>query len=133
MSETGNVPVLTIDVKCKEAYGVKGQHLDVVMIPFTGTADGPYFRGEIIGTGVDTQKIPHGKNAFLSARYMLEGQDFKGQKCRIFIENQGEDLNCCTPIIVTDSQALSELEDALLKAVVKPVKDGVIVNIYKDR
>ena len=132
MLQTGKEPVLTIHVKCEEAYSVSGHCLDVVMIPFTGLAKGPYFNGTIMGTGVDTQKIPKGKRAFLSARYMLEGEDYTGQKCRIFIENQGDDMSCCKPVIVTDSEALAELEEASLKAVVEPAKDGVTVNIYKE-
>ena len=132
MIETGNDPVLTIYVKCEEAYGVKGKHLDIVMIPFTGSAKGPYFNGTILGTGVDTQKIPKGERAFLSARYMLDGEDYTGQKCRIFIENQGDDMSCCRPAIVTDSEALAELEEASLKAVVEPAEGGVTVNIYKE-
>lgn len=127
-----NGPILIIHVICEEAYSVRGSRTDVVMIPFTGTADSSFFKGKIIGTGVDTQKIPKGAKAFLSARYMLEGQDFTGQECRIFIENQGDDMNCCRPTIVTDSEALAELEEISLKAVVEPAEGGVTVKIYKE-
>ncbi len=125
--------ILVINVICNESYGVSGTHSDVVMIPFTGTADSDYFKGKIIGTGVDTQKIPKGKRAFLSARYMLEGKDYEGQECRIFIENQGDDMACCKPVIVTDSRALAELENIPLRAVVEPVEGGVTVKIYKEK
>lgn len=127
-----NDPILIIHVICEEAFSVTGSKSDVVMIPFTGTAEGPLFQGKIIGTGVDTQKIPKGGRAFLSARYMLEGKDFEGRECRIFIENQGEDMNCCTPKVVTDSAALAELEDLPLKAVVTPSEGGVTVKVYKE-
>lgn len=89
--------VLSIEVCCHEAVSVKGQDTEVVMIPFSGRAFGPYFNGEIIGTGVDTQKydLKSGEGK-LSARYMLQGTDRDGAACRIFIENRrhGERSSC---------------------------------------
>ena len=126
-----NKPVLKINVKCGEAYSVCGTSQSIVMIPFSGKAESVFFTGEIVGTGVDTQKTPKDGNTFLSARYMLEGEDFKGQKCRIFIENQGCDMNNCTPVIVTDSAALSYLETTPLRAVVTPCEGGVTVEIFE--
>ena len=131
MTETKERPLLVIHVECGEAYSVCGSTQDIVMIPFTGTANSPYFVGRVIGTGVDTQKIPKGGSAFLSARYMLEGEDFEGQKCRIFIENQGTELKHCTPSIV--SKALSGLEGALLTASVEPDGSSVVIKIYKGK
>lgn len=125
-------PVLIIHVICEEAYSVAGRKSDIVMIPFTGTAESPYFNGKIIGTGVDTQKISKEGHAFLSARYMLEGKDCDNCNCRIFVENQGDDMNCCTPKVVTDSKVLAWLEDTPLKAVVEPSEGGVTVTIYKE-
>ncbi len=124
-----NKPILRINVECGEAYGVCGANQDIVMIPFGGKAESDLFSGEIIGTGVDTQRISKDGKAFLSARYMLDGEDCKGQKCRIFIENQGGDMNNCTPKIVTDSTALAFLETAKLRAVVTPCENGVTVEI----
>ena len=132
MSETIDSLFLVVHVTCGEAYGVSGGQQDVVMIPFTGTAEGPYFNGKIIGTGVDTQKIPKGETAFLSARYMLEGEDCGGQKCRIFIENQGNDFRHCKPVIVTDSKALAEFEKAPLTASVVPDGNNVTIKIYRE-
>lgn len=127
-----NEPLLVINVQCGEAYSVSGSTQDIVMIPFTGTAQSSLFRGKIIGTGVDTQFIAKGEKAFLSARYMLEGEDIDGQKCRIFIHNQGSDMSCCRPTVVTDSKALAELETMELRSVVIPVEGGVTVSIYKE-
>lgn len=127
-----NEPLLVINVQCGEAYGVCGSTQDIVMIPFTGTAESSLFKGKIIGTGVDTQFIAKGEKAFLSARYMLEGEDISGQKCRIFIHNQGNDMGCCKPTVVTDSKALAELETMKLRSVVTPVAGGVTVRIYKE-
>lgn len=127
-----NEPLLVINVRCSEAYSVCGGECDIVMIPFTGDAESALFKGRIIGAGVDTQRIPKGGKAFLSARYMLEGTDVSGQSCRIFIENQGDDMSCCRPRIVTDSISLAELEKMPLRSVVTPVDGGVTVKIYKE-
>ena len=61
--QTMKEPILEITVACEETQKVEGASLNIVMIPFTGTAAGPYFTGSIIGTGVDTQKI--GKNEYI--------------------------------------------------------------------
>ena len=79
--------LLEIRVACGEALSVKGRQMSVVMIPFTGVSEGPYFFGKTLGTGVDTQKIGKDGSFLLSARYMLEGEDCEGNACRIFIEN----------------------------------------------
>ena len=81
--------LMEVRVKCEEPLKVTGAKTDIVMIPFTGEATGPYFTGHIIGTGVDTQKIEKGGIPFLSARYMLEGKDYGNTPCKMFIENQG--------------------------------------------
>ena len=62
------------------------------------------FRSDVQKAGKDGKRI-------LSARYVLEGQDFTGQKCRIFIENQGCQGEIYRPFIVTDSQALAGWEE----------------------
>lgn len=124
--------VLTVHVVLsKNIYGVRGKDVDICMLPFTGTADGPYFTGVILGEGVDTQTIHHGGKVLFSARYMLEGTDVAGNKCRIYINNNGESLDKCIPTIVTDSEALQFLAESELAAVVTPNDVGVEVNIYK--
>lgn len=123
-------PILIIHVECGEAYSVTGHKMDIVMIPFTGKATGIFFTGRTIGTGIDTQKISKGGDAFLSARYMLEGEDYAGNRCRIFIENQGNSETGYKPLLVTDSPVLSAWEDEELKAVIEPAKGGVTIKIY---
>ncbi len=120
-----------IRVECGEAVSVRGQETAVVMIPFTGVADGPCFRGETIGTGVDTQRIGKDGHARLSARYMLEGTDAAGNACRIFVENQGSDRDGFIPRIVTDSPLLKEWETAELGASVTGRPGGVLVRIFR--
>ena len=123
--------LLTVNVTCLEAITVEGAYRTVVMIPFTGEADGPYFTGKVIGPGVDTQKIDKGKAPHLSARYMLEGKDANGYACRVFIENQGNDEIGLTPKIVTDSPLLARWENEDLYATAEGTPGGVIISIYR--
>ena len=99
------------------------------MIPFSGSAQGPFFNGNIIGIGVDTQRISDG-NVCLSARYMLEGTDYVNQRCRIFIENSSNPHGGFTPCIVTDSKALAVWESSELSSEILPADGGVNVKIY---
>ena len=120
-----------IRVECSEAISVKGQETTVVMIPFTGIADGPYFRGRTVGSGVDTQQIGKDGVTRLSARYMLEGTDAAGNACRIFIENRGSWQEGFTPRIVTDSTLLKDWETAELSSTVEGIPGGVLVRIFR--
>jgi hypothetical protein len=123
--------MMEIRVECGEAVSVRGGETTVVMIPFTGSADGPYFRGRIVGTGVDTQRIGKDGIARLSARYMLEGTDAAGNACRIFIENEGSGQEGFTPRLVTDSPLLKGWETEKLSAAVDGIPGGVLVKIFR--
>ena len=124
--------LLEIRVACGEALSVKGQTMSIVMIPFTGVSEGPYFFGKTLGTGVDTQKIGKDGSFLLSARYMLEGEDCEGNACRIFIENQGNEQEGFVPRIVTDSPLLAPWEEWALSASVEEASGGVTVTIYEE-
>ncbi|MGN1100620.1 MAG: DUF3237 family protein [Huintestinicola sp.] len=126
------VKILEIAVEITDSAFVKGQHNSINMLSFTGEATGDYFHGRIIGTGVDTQRISPDGTMSLSARYMLQGKDHTGEDCRIFIENNGADLSCCKPSIITDSKALADWETAALMAKVVPTEKGVTVSIFKE-
>ncbi len=123
--------LMEIRVECGEAASVRGQETTIVMIPFTGTTEGPYFKGKTVGTGVDTQRIGKDGIARLSARYMLEGQDAAGNACRIFIENEGNGQEGFTPRIVTDSPLLKGWETEELSAAVDGIPGGVLVKIFR--
>ena len=123
--------LLDIYVQCQEPMTVKGATRDIVMIPFTGEARGDLFTGVIEGPAVDTQKIPKGGEAFLSARYLLRGKDSSGSDCQVFIENQGSAGTGFTPTIVTDSPLLAAWETMDLKAKVDGIPGGVLVRIFK--
>ncbi len=122
--------LMSIDIRTQAAAGVSSSKGSINMIPFTGSTDGAYFKGEIVGTGCDTQKYGMGSPTF-SARYLIKGKDYAGQSCSIFIENQGDALDCCTPTIVTDSAVLSDWQNYELRAIVTPVGTGVIVDTYR--
>ena len=123
--------LLEIHVQCQEPLAVKGRTRDIVMIPFGGEAKGPGFTGTVVGPAVDTQKIPKGGEAFLSARYLLRGRDSEGNDCQIFIENQGSAGTGFTPTVVTDSPALAAWETTPLKAEVTGIAGGILVRILE--
>lgn len=123
--------VMEIAIRIKGSEFVAGHTKDVCLIEFDGTASGPYFRGEVIGTGVDTQKIEKTKEMLISARYMLEGVDAENNPCRIFIENNGWDFDNCKPTVYTNSPVLADWETSDLRAKIIPHDGGVTIEIYK--
>lgn len=124
------IKLFDVYVDVADTVFVAGKLRDVCMLSFTGNAAGRYFNGKIIGTGVDTQYLSKDKHMALSARYMLEGTDIDGNKCRCFIENNGSFDGGFVPKIVTDSPALAEFEEAELKAEIVTKENGVIVSIF---
>jgi len=124
-----NKLIMTINVTTFEAQTLEGQYSRVVMIPFSAEATGEYFNGTTITSGVDTQITT--KDGFsLSARYMLEGTDRRGRKCRVFIENDGTSLDDCRPRIFSDSEELAFLEKTELTANAECTEYGCIVRIF---
>ena len=123
--------LMEIDIRIKGSQFVAGHTKDICMIEFDGTATGPYFNGEVIGTGVDTQKIEKTKEMALSARYMLDGKDSAGNECRMFIENNGSDFDNCKPTVYTNSPVLSDWETTDLTAKVIPKEGGVTIQVYR--
>ena len=65
--------LLEIHVHCEKPLEVQGHSKRVVFIPFTATASGPDFEGEVVGPGVDTQIYDLDGAGGLSARYILRG------------------------------------------------------------
>jgi hypothetical protein len=132
--------VLTVNVKIESAIDLKNDNGDsVVMISFTGNVKSKYFEGQVLPGGIDTQIIgKSGDRHNLSARYMFEGKDYKGETCRIFVENNGnmnkslKDVLFRTyPKIITDSKALDFLNHDLLVGEGFPAEDGVKIIIYR--
>lgn len=138
MEERMKEEVLTIHVALTDTQTVLGGRGSACMIAFTGTAEGPQFRGRILPGGVDTQIERQGRRT-LSARYLLEGTDDAGNPCKVFIENNGtvlpeEPSICTTPTILTDSPRLQWLESATLSGTVEADgKDRVLIHIYAEK
>lgn len=126
--------VLTINVRIKEALEVKGSTNGATMILFDGDCDCDNFKGKILPGGVDTQRIGEDGRVKLSARYIMEGVDYTGKSCRIFIENNGEIQSdgriVTSPCILTDSDTLKYLETAALTGTVEGAPDGVVIHIF---
>ena len=122
--------LLTIDVKCLDGVSVEGHSQTVGMVPFTGKAKGEFFNGEIIGSAVDTQRYKKDGTNSLSARYMIEGVDFEGKKCKVFVENNVSE-DSWKPSIVTDSEVLKDWETFALRSTVEGCEGGVTVKIFK--
>lgn len=99
-------------------------------IPFTGDAEGDYFKGRILPGGVDIQKRKGFKTERLCASYTLEGKDYTGADCSIEIQNIDEGKGW-KPVVRTDSEALSFLNEAECFAFVKQRGlKGPIVRIF---
>lgn len=107
--------VLRIYVNVTGFYEVVSGDRTIRMLPFEGTCDGPFFKGNILPGGVDTQKGYADGTGTLSARYMIEGTDCEGNACKLFIENNAKFNNYTVPTIITDSPALKWLETADLQ------------------
>ena len=122
---------MKINVNITESVNVCGSYMDCSLVSFTATAEGKYFSGKTIGAGVDTQKTDKIGTTLLSARYMLEGVDYSGLKCRVFIENNSDIHGKCSPAIVTDSMVLAYLQNSKLSAEISPAENGVCVEIFK--
>ena len=128
--------VLSIEVDIDESYSVTGGNGNVTMIRFHGKSECENFKGEVLPGGVDTQKEIGGNARTLSARYILEGTDYKGNKCHIFIENNGtvepgKEMRT-KPIILTDSTHLKWMETADLYGTVTGRAGGVLISFYQE-
>ena len=93
---------------------LKGDNVEVVMIPFKGSVNSELFTGIVEPCGVDTQVVNAAHVRHMSARYMLTGKDAQGNDAHIYIENNGwfEDGGrpgpfSTVPTFYTDSPALA--------------------------
>lgn len=134
--------LFTVHVKIERSIELKNTDGEsVVMIMFGGHVTGTCFEGIVREGGVDTQVIgKDGGRHSLSARYMLQGQDYTGQPCEIYIENngyigetKGNRLFRTSPRIITNSKALSYLNTEALIGEGCPAAEGVSIRIFKVR
>ncbi len=89
----------------------------VTFIPFGGTVDSSYFKGEIMPGAADVQVTDASGLRHMCAKYIFEGTDAKGKHCHLFVENNGyfpkdgvkKDYFDATPKFITDSENLNEI------------------------
>ena len=128
--------VLTINVTIDDSHDVSGEAGNARMISFHGESKCDNFTGKILPGGVDTQKYYASGEKTLSARYILEGKDYTGESCRIFIETNGsiaDDGTITTkPVVFTDSKALKWLETANLTGSVEGTRNGVKITFWEE-
>ena len=81
---------------------------------------------------MDTQTIyPNGMGS-LSAKYTIDGIDYKGQKCKLYIDNVAKlGDNKTTPTIITDSLDLSFLNYKEMYGEIVWVDNQMYINIYE--
>lgn len=124
--------IITILISILGSSMVVGGDETVNFVPFSGEAKSEYFQGKVVDGGVDTQTYTK-TGGTLSARYVLEGTDCSGKKCKIFIENNGKVGEEFThPRIVTDSDTLKFLNNANLKGKLDSTNGQLTIRIYKD-
>ncbi len=111
----------------------------VTMIPFTGSVQSELFSGEILPGGCDVQVENPALSRHLCAKYMFEGTDSAGNRCKLFVENNGyltpdmrggPWLPAC-PRFLTDSPVLGEyLSQPRFRSEVHGTGDGVDILVY---
>ncbi len=130
---------IRVTIDGKEISRLSGPGGSVVLIPFGGTAAGEIFRGRVCPGGVDVQRVNLGGVRHMLARYMLEGSDYTGASCRIYIENNGwfDDGSVpavfrTVPAFITDSTALAPyLHRNCFVGEGIPDDQGVLIRLYE--
>lgn len=126
-----------VEINKDDISELKTATAEVVMIPFSGTVQGEIFNGKICKGGVDTQRVNLSGVRHMSARYMLEGTDYTGGACRIFVENNGWFEKFSTPFktvptFLTDSSVLTPyLHQNKFRGEGHPRENGVCIKIFE--
>lgn len=116
---------LNIFIRLKDAVKIG----NVTVVYFDGDADGEFFKGKIRGEGADAQTVKD-DGVYLSAKYILEGVDYTGEECKLYVENDASPNEKYTrPKIATDSKALKFLETAPLCGKIIPSNKGLTIEI----
>ena len=117
-SYTRELFTFMIDIGASEE--VHGNTANTSMIHFGGRGKCDNFTGEVVADSVDTRIQFNGQVQTLSARYILNGTDAKGNPCNVYVENNGIDDNgmVTEPIIITDCPDYAWIETAPLHGTV---------------
>ena len=130
---------IAVDISKGGASFLKAANGEVAMIPFGGTVTGPLFNGKVLPGGVDVQTVNANGVRHMCARYMLEGVDDRGDKCRIFIENNGwfapgppSSPFKTIPTFLTDSVSLAPLlHSNRFRGEGHPRDGGVMIKLFE--
>ena len=107
-----------IDIGATDSVAGKGGKAS--MIHFNARGECENFNGKTVADSVDTRLKFTGMIETLSARYIMDGTDSKGNPCRVYVENNGIDNNgmVTEPIIITDCPDYAWIETAPLHGTV---------------
>lgn len=124
-----------IHIDLQDTFEVQGNKGTAKMLLFNGSVTSELFTGIVLPGAVDTQIKKSGEKNTLSARYILDGVDSCEQRCQIFIQNDGIDLEdgeCIktTPFLLTNSENLKWIETLNVKGEVLGEKEGVVIRLY---
>ena len=126
-----------VSIEGKDVSFLKGPAGEVVMIPFGGTVQGEIFNGVVCPGGVDCQRVNLTGVRHMCARYMLEGTDSAGEKCHIFVENNGwftgmQSPFQTVPTFITDSKVLAPyLHQNKFRGEGHPREGGVTIKFFE--
>ena len=127
-----------VTIDSKEMSQLDCHNMSVLMIPFSGTVSGDIFNGIVLPGGVDTQVVNVNGVRHMSARYMMDGVDNTGTKCKIYVENNGyfsKDTPMpfkTVPTFYTDSKALEPyLHCRKFRGEGHPDENGVVIKMYE--
>lgn len=126
-----------VSIDGADVSSLNGPAGEVVMIPFGGTVSSEIFHGVVCPGGVDCQRVNLAGVRHMSARYMLEGTDSAGEKCHIFVENNGYFSQMSTPFqtvpaFLTDSKTLAPyLHQNKFRGEGHPREGGVCIRFFE--
>lgn len=132
--------ILTVHVSIdrNDITSLDGPAGSVLMIPFGGTVEGELFNGVVRPGGVDTQVVNMSGVRHMSARYCLDGTDYTGEKCVIYVDNHGYFSGDTphpfqtVPELLTDSKALAPyLHRKAFVGEGTPSEEGVTIRMYE--
>ena len=126
-----------VSIEGKDVSFLKGPAGEVVMIPFGGPVQGEIFNGVVCPGGVDCQRVNLTGVRHMCARYMLEGTDSAGEKCHIFVDNNGwfngmQSPFQTVPTFMTDSKTLAPyLHQNKFRGEGHPREGGVTIKFFE--
>ncbi|MBO6010596.1 MAG: DUF3237 domain-containing protein [Oscillospiraceae bacterium] len=130
---------VAVEMDRRDMSMLKAAHGEAAILPFGGTVSGEVFSGRVLPGGADVQTVDASGVRHMCARYMLEGEDFTGAKCRVYIENNGwfsggtPTMQFRTiPTFLTDSEALAPLLHAgRFRGEGHPREGGVLIKLFR--